>query len=133
MVGVGHHDRTLAVFEDVRDLVAVQAGVDRHGHETGVPDGEQCLEVLGPVAHHDRDPVTGQQTEGIAQAGGGAGRPGREHAPAGVDALAVGQRRLVGPRSAVAFHPDGRVHRTIHVSKFEVRSRRPGCPSTRPP
>ena len=40
-------------------FVAVEAGVDRYGHETGMPDGEQRLEVLGPVAHHDRDAVTG--------------------------------------------------------------------------
>ena len=58
MVDVGHHDGGPAVLEDVRDLVAVQAGVDRHDHETGMPDRQQRLEVLGPVAHDDRDSVT---------------------------------------------------------------------------
>ena len=77
VLGVGHDDGRLAVLEDVGDLVAVQAGVDRHGHETGVPDGEQRLEVLGPVAHHDGDPVTGRQAEVVAQAGGRGRRSGR--------------------------------------------------------
>ena len=44
---VGHDDRRAAVVEDVGDLLAVEPGVDRHGDETGVPDGEQRLEVLG--------------------------------------------------------------------------------------
>ena len=130
MVGVGHDDGRLAVFEDVGDLVAVEAGVDRHGHETGVPDGEQRLEVLGPVAHHDGDPVTGRQAEVVAQASGRAGRPGGERAPAGVDALAVGQRRVVGPPAAVALHPDGQVHRTVPASKVKVTSWRRVCSTT---
>ena len=81
MVGVGHSDGRLAVFEDEADLVAVEAGVDRHGHETRVPDREQRLEVLGSVAHHDGDPVTGRQAEVVAQASGRAGRPGGEQRP----------------------------------------------------
>ena len=122
MVGVGHDDGRLAVFEDVGDLVAVEAGVDRHGHETGVPDGEQRLEVLGSVAHHDGDAVTGRQAEVVAQASGRAGRPRGERTPVGVDALAVGQRRVVGPPAAVTLHPDGRVHRTVRTSRWRWRS-----------
>jgi hypothetical protein len=113
MVGVGHDHGRLAVFEDEGDLVAVEAGVDRHGHQPGVPDAEQRLEVLGPVAHHDGDPVTGRKAEAVAQPGGGAGRPDRERGPAGVDAIAVGQRRRIGPHAAVSLDPDGHVHRAV--------------------
>jgi hypothetical protein len=88
MVGVGYDDGRLAVVEDVGDLVAVEAGVDRHGHETGVPDGELRLEVLGPVAHHDGDPVPGRQAEVVAQTSGRTGRLRGERTPAGVDAPA---------------------------------------------
>jgi len=59
VAGIGHGDGRLAVVEDVGDLIAVEASVDRHGHEAGVPDGVQRLEVLRPVAHDDRDPVPG--------------------------------------------------------------------------
>ena len=113
VVGIGHGDGRLAVFEDVGDLIAVKAGVDRHGHEAGVPDREQRLEVLRPVAHHDRYPVPGRQAEVIAQAGGCAGRPGGELAPAGVDAIALRQRRVVGPPAGVALDPRCRVNRTV--------------------
>jgi hypothetical protein len=110
VLGVGHDDARLAVLEDVGDLLAVQASVDRHGHETGVPDGEQCLEVLGPVAHQDGNPVTGRKVEVVAQAGGRGGGPGGERRPARVDALALGEGRVIGPQAAVARQPDGRVH-----------------------
>ncbi len=130
MVGVGHDDGRLAVVEDVGDLVAVEAGVDRHGHETGVPDGEQRLEVLGPVAHHDGDPVTGRQAEVVAQAGGRAGHASGERGPGGVDALALGQRRVVGSRRAVTLHPDGQVHRAVPTRKVNVTSWTGGCSTT---
>ena len=103
MVGVGHDNGRAAVVEDVGDLVAVKASVDRHGHETGVPDGEQRLEVLRPVAHQDGDAVTGRQAEFVTQAGGCGGRPGGERAPVGVDALRrrpVPGRRAAGGRGA---------------------------------
>ena len=120
MLGVGHDDGRPAVFEDVGDLVAVKASIDRHGHETSVPDGEQRLEVLGPIAHHDGDPVTGRQAEVVAQPGRRSGGPGGERAPAGVHALAVGHRRVVGPTTAVTLHPYGRVHRAVPPSKIGV-------------
>jgi len=113
MVGVGHDDGRLAVLEDVGDLVAVEAGVDRHGHETGVPDGEQRLEVLGPVAHHDGHPVTGRQAEVVAQASGRAGCSRGERAPARVDALAIGQRR----------HPALAIRRQHERHAVRLRSR----------
>ena len=133
VAGIGHGDGRPAVFEDVGDLIAVQASVDRHGHQAGVPDSEQRLEVLRPVAHHDRDPVPGRQADVIAQAGGCAGRPGGELPPAGADAIAIGQRRVAGPPAGVALDPCCRVHRTVPHSKMEARScnRRPPQPSQR--
>jgi hypothetical protein len=132
VVGVGHGDGRLAVFEDVGDLIAVQARVDRYGHQTGVPDGEQRLEVLRTVAHHDRYPVPGRQAELIAQAGGCAGRPGGELAPAGVDTVAIRQRPVVGPPAGVALDPRCRVHRTVLRSKMEARSCTRKPPTTKP-
>jgi hypothetical protein len=123
MVGVGHDHGRPAVVEDVGDLVAVQARVDRHGHKTGVPDGEQRLEVLGPVAHHDGDPVPGRQAQVDTQASGGTGHPGGERAPVGVDVLAVRQRRIAGTPAAVTLDPNGQVHRApIPLSKVRVMS-----------
>jgi alkanesulfonate monooxygenase SsuD/methylene tetrahydromethanopterin reductase-like flavin-dependent oxidoreductase (luciferase family) len=107
-VPYGHNNGGPAVLEDVGDLVAVQASVDRDGHETGVPDGEQRFEILGPVAHHDGNPVTGRQAEVVTQAGGRGSGPGGERGPARVDALAVGECRVIGPQAAVARHPDSR-------------------------
>jgi hypothetical protein len=37
-----------------------------------------------------------------------------------MNALAFGQRRIVGPLAAVALHPDGQVHHTVS-SKAEAR------------
>ena len=130
MVGVGHDDRRLAVLEDVTDLVAVETSVDRHGDETGVPDGEQRLEVLGLVAHHDGHPVTRRQAEVVAQASSRAGHPRGERAPGGVDALALSHRRVVGSLTAVALHPDGQVHPTVPFSKVKITSRTGGFSTT---
>ena len=110
VLGVGHDDGRPAVLEDVGDLVAMQAGVDRHGHETGVPDGVQRFEVLRPVAHHDGDSVTGRHAEVVAQAGSRGGDTGGERGPARVHALAVGECRFLGPQAPVPRDPDGRVH-----------------------
>jgi hypothetical protein len=132
VVGIGHGDSRLAVFEDVGDLITVKASVDRHGHETGVPDGVQRLEVLWPVAHHDRYPVPGPQAEVIAQAGGCAGRPGGELAPAGADAVTIRQRRVVGPPAGVALDPRCRVHRTVLRSKMEASTCKRKPPTTKP-
>ena len=118
VLGVGHDDGRPAVLEDEGDLVAVQAGVDRDGHEAGVPDGEQRLEVLGPVAHQDRHAVTGREAEVVAQAGGRGRGPGGERRPRRVHALAVRQGRGVRPQATVARHPHGRVQRG-----------RPECPA----
>lgn len=110
MLVVGYDDGRTAVVEDVGDLVAVQPGVDRHDDETGVPDGEKRLEVLGPVAHHDRDPVAGRQAETLAQTGRRSGRPSGEGTPGRVHAVAVGQSRLVSAPAAVALDPPCHVH-----------------------
>ena len=131
MVGIGQDDGRLAVFQDVGDLVPVEASVDRHGHQTGVPDGKQGLEVLGPIAHHDGDPISRTQTEVMAQAGGRAGRPGRELAPAGVNPLAICHCRSVGLPAGVTLHPHRRVHRTVRPSELESRSCLGECPNTR--
>jgi hypothetical protein len=132
VVGIGHGDGRLAVLEDVGDLIAVKASVDRHGHETGVPDSEQRLELLRPVARHDRYPVPGRQAEVIAQAGGCAGSPDSELAPAGIDAIAIRQRRVVGPPAGVALDPRCRVQRTVLRSKMEARSCKRKPPTTKP-
>src|SRR5262249_32878207 len=52
-----------------------------------------------------------RQAEAVVQAGGGAGRPGGEIPPRGVDALALRQPRFAGPLAAVTLDPDGQVHR----------------------
>jgi hypothetical protein len=44
-----------------------------------------------------------------------------------VDALAVGQRRVVRPLAAVALHPDGQVHRADQPSRAKV------SPGMKPP
>ena len=95
----------------------MEAGVDRHGHQAGVPDGEQRLKVLGPVPHPDGNPVSRHQTELIAQARGRAGRPGGELTPGGMDMLAIRQRRVTGSQTRVTLHPNSRVHHTtpLHV------------------
>ena len=108
MIVVGHDDCGFAVLEDVGDLVAVKARVDRYGHEPGVPDREQRLDVLRPIAHDDRDAVAGRQPEIVTKGRGGASGSGREGGPVGVDALAVGdgrRRRAAGARGAPPRQP----------------------------
>ena len=113
MVGVGDGHCGLAVLEDVADLVAVESGVDRHGNEAGVPDREQCLEILRPVAHHDGDAAARRQSEVVAKARSCCGHPFRERCPVGVHPFAVGQRRVAGTQEAVALHPNGQVHDAV--------------------
>ena len=110
MLLIGDDDGRSAVREDVADLIPMETSVDRHGDKPGVPDRIQGLEVLRPVPHHERDPGSGREAETIPQAGGRAGSCGGELGPRGVDALAVGQSRLVGPSTTVAREPAGEVH-----------------------
>ena len=89
----------------------MEAGVDRHGDEAGVPDGEQRLEVLGPVAHDDGHPVARRQAR--------TRRAGRSRAAPCVAANAAqsawtrspsASAGAFGPAAAVALDPDGEVH-----------------------
>jgi len=114
VVLVGDDDRGPAVTEDVGDLVAVQPGVDGDGNQAGVPDRVQRLEVLGPVAHHDRDPVPGREAETVVQPGGGGGAGG-ELPPGRVHPLAVSERRFVPQSLAIALNPCSQVHRATSV------------------
>ena len=102
MVLVGHDDGRPAVVEDVGDLVAMETSVDRHGDETGVPDGEQRLEVLRPVAHHDGHPVPGRQAElRRRRPAAAAGRAAGELRPCGVRP----GRRRPGPGRRASRRP----------------------------
>jgi hypothetical protein len=122
VIGIGHDDGRLAVFEDVGNLVTVKASVHRNGHEAGVPNGELGFKVLGPVAHHDGDSVAGGEAEGFAKTASGTGGAGGELDPTGVDALALGQRWFIGPQAAMALHPNGQVHRVLHSLKLKTTS-----------
>ena len=44
--------------EDVGDAGAARSVVDRHLDRAELEDPEPGVEELGPVSHHDRDPVT---------------------------------------------------------------------------
>ena len=126
VLGVGDDDGRRAVPQDVRQLLAVQPGVDRDGAQPRVPDPEQRLEVLRAVAHDDRDPVPryeagpGAQAAGDVRDGRGPGRPGR------VDALALGDRRGVRAEPAVPLHPHSKVHRCLPASLTEGPPTAPG-------
>ena len=61
-------DARAGMVEDVGELARVQLGVDRHHGEAGVPAGEQQLDVVGHVAHHQRHPVARREAERRAQA-----------------------------------------------------------------
>ena len=54
---VGDDEPGTAVLQDETDLLPVQPGVDRDSDQSGVPGGEKCLEVLGTVAHDNRDAI----------------------------------------------------------------------------
>ena len=132
MVGIGHDGRRPAVLEDVGDLVPMEASVDGHGDQAGVPNRDQGLEVLRPVAHQDGDPVPGRQAELIAQAARGARRPGGELSPAGVEAFAVRQSRCVRQSAGVTFDPRGQVHGSVLSSEANAGYCQRVCPDTAP-
>jgi hypothetical protein len=117
MVGIGHDGRRPAVVEDVGDLVPMESSVDGHRDQAGMPNGDQGLEVLRPVAHQDGDPVPGRQAELISQATRGARRPGGELGPAGMEAFAVRQSRCVRQAAGVTFDPHRQVHGSVLPSE----------------
>ena len=53
----------------------------------------------------------GRQAELVTQPGGRSGGPCGERAPVGVDAIALGQRRVVRSQATVTLHPHREVHR----------------------
>lgn len=108
---VGDHHARCAVVEDVGDLLSVQSCIHRYGYETRMPDGEQGLEVLRPVAHHDGNSVAGHEPELLAQPAGHSGGGACVGGPVGVHAAALGQGGMAGERAPVSFHPGGEVHR----------------------
>ncbi len=61
MVGRHQAECSLAVLGDEGDFARVQLGVHRNGHQPGMPDPEQHLQVGGAVAHRDHDAVTASQ------------------------------------------------------------------------
>ena len=45
------------MIEDVRDLARVQLGIDRDHGQARMPAGEQQLDILGRVPHHESDAI----------------------------------------------------------------------------
>ena len=111
MVVVGDGDGSPVVVENVGDLVAMESGVDRNRHHSGVPDAEQRFQVLGPVAHHDRDPIAGGEIVFVAEPGRSGSGPLGEGGPVGMDALALGESRFVRSAAPLPLDPGGKVHR----------------------
>ena len=104
-------DARARVVEDVFQLARVQLGVRRDHGEPRVPAGEQQLDVLRHVFHHERDAVARGQIERRAQAP-------RQHRAA-LRELAVAQqhvrperhRRQLGVRPPRAHEQIREVHR----------------------
>src|SRR6056297_3015237 len=55
---VGEGQARGGIVGDPGGLGAVQLGVDRHGGGPGIPDAIERQQIVGRVAHEERDPVT---------------------------------------------------------------------------
>ena len=109
----GEGEPGAGVAQDVGELARVQPGVDRQHGETGIPAGEQQLDVVAAVGHHQRDPIAGLQPVQRAQPPGhdrGAPRQlaiGHEHVATARHGRALGEPGA-GPDEQM-----GDVHRDV--------------------
>ncbi len=59
-----------AVLKNVRELLSVELGVDRHRHQPRVPDGEEQLDIGRMVVQDQRDAISGAQPALIGEVAG---------------------------------------------------------------
>jgi hypothetical protein len=108
------------VSQDPPDLVAYQAVIDVYGHESTEQTPHVRLHGLHPVAHHERDVVTGREP----LAGERVGEPGRvlQHLPVGHH-LAMGAQRhpLPGPSQRPGQHGSDRLSRHRPLRRHPAR------------
>ena len=110
VIVVGDGQRGTAVLEDVGDLGSMQARVHRNGHQTGMPDAEHGLEILGPIAHDDGDAAPRFESQIVLQATGDVGGSGGELRPRGMHLLAIGDGRGIGQTATIAVDPGSEIH-----------------------
>ncbi len=58
------------MLEDVPEFGAVQLGIGRHGHQTGVPDAVEQFEIVMRILGGNSDALAGDETKAAAQGAG---------------------------------------------------------------
>ena len=97
-----------AVGDDVIELKRVQLGVDRHRDQSGLPAGEQGLDILRAVGHHQRNAVTGSKAA-LEQSAGEARHAQGQFAIACGDAGPQRQRRALREDARGAQQQGGKI------------------------
>ena len=105
----GEADARTRMVEDVFQLARVQLGVRRDHGEPGVPAGEQQLDVLRNVFHHQGDAVARRKTERRAQT------PGQNRTA--LHELAIAQQH-VRPHASAGRSACARPARTNRLATF---------------
>ncbi len=112
-IGRGEGYARAGMLENISEFATVQLGVDRHGNQAGVPDGELDFEEFRTVRHRDGDPVAGpaaQPAKQLRRDPPGSRSPGAEGE---MKRRAARDGWAVGVAAPAFFQPSGDVHRMI--------------------
>lgn len=118
---VGETQAGPRMLQNVLDLRSRKLRVDGNSRQPSVPAGKQDLRIFRAVAHRERDPVTGSQTELPGETAGQRG-DSRRHAPVVEENLPPASDGWVcGKAAGASVEEMGERHGAIPLYKFSSR------------